>query len=148
MSDVSMFFDNLKRFTLSVVPVVILLVILMKVALPLGIDMLKDIAGYEEPASSKESVVVGLIVDKKMNILTNNKIDIMPLPAMMLQNGSIGIALTPIPRTEERIEFTLRVYAEDKTSTVVVDEGVYQSYKTGDKVSLRMKNNKFELKGE
>ncbi len=91
--------------------------------------------------------VEGLIVDKKMNILTNNKIDIMPLPAMMIGSGSLGLALTPIPRTEERIEFTLRVYAEDKTSTVVVDEEVYQSYKTGDKVSLRVKNNKYELGG-
>lgn len=144
------FLENFKRFTLLAVSLGIMLVILTNVVLPLGIDMLEDITGYEEQASSKnESVVVeGLIVDKKMNILSNNKIDILPLPAMMLGNGSIGLALTPIPRTEERIEFTLRVYAEDKTSTVVVDEEVYQNYKTGDKVSLRMENNKFELNGE
>lgn len=143
------FLENFKRFTLLAVPLGIMLVILANVVLPLGIDMLVDITGYEEQASSKnESVEVeGLIVDKKMNILTNNKIDIMPLPAMMIGSGSIGLALTPIPRTEERIEFTLRVYAEDKTSTVVVDEEVYQSYKTGDKVSLRVKNNKYELGG-
>lgn len=143
------FLENFKRFTLLAVPLGIMLVILANVVLPLGIDMLEDITGYEEQASSKnESVEVeGLIVDKKMNILTNNKIDIMPLPAMMIGSGSLGLALTPIPRTEERIEFTLRVYAEYKTSTVVVDEEAYQSYKTGDKVSLRVKNNKYELGG-
>lgn len=140
--------EFLKRCTLLAVSLGIMLVILTNVVLPLGIDMFKDITGYEEQVSNENVVVEGLIVDKKMNIITNNKIDIMPLPAMMIGKGSMGLALTPIPRTEEKIEFTLRVYAEDKTYTAVVNEEVYQSYKTGDKVSLRMKNNKFELEGE
>ncbi|UUD44689.1 hypothetical protein [Bacillus pumilus] len=145
------FLENFKRFTLLAVPLGIMLVILANVVLPLGIDMLEDITGYEEQASSKnESVEVeGLIVDKKMNILTNNKIDIMPLPAMMIGSGSLGLALTPVSRTtKERTEFTLRVYAEEKTSTIVVNEKTYHTYMKGDKVSIRMKNNKFELEGE
>ncbi|MGY3219175.1 hypothetical protein [Bacillus sp. TE9122W] len=144
--------DNIKRITritFLAVSIGILMVILGKVT-PFFITLTKDVMGYEEREQvSSMRKIQGIVVDKKMNILTDNKVDLMLLPAMNLDRGSIGLALTPVPRTtKERTEFTLRVYAEDKTSTIVVNEKTYHTYKKGDKVSIRMKNNKFELEGE
>lgn len=136
---------NIMRNTFLAVSIAIMMVILGKVT-PVFIKMTKDVIGYEEREQvSSMRKVQGIVVDKKMNILTDNKVDL--IPSMMIgQRGSIGLALTPLPRTtKERTEFTLRVYAEDKTSTIVVNEKTYHTYKKGDNVSVQMKNNKVEL---
>ncbi|MBU8855254.1 hypothetical protein BGM24_25140 [Bacillus sp. FJAT-26377] len=103
-------------------------------------------SGFEDNVY-EEKHLKGLIVDKKINVWTEHEMDYFVSP-LMLGNSSSGLILTPNFQSEEKMELTLRVYAEGETLTLVVDEDVYHSYKQGDKVLLRLKNNYVEIKGE
>lgn len=98
-------------------------------------------------SEAEENIKKGLIVDKKINVWTEHEIDYLVAP-VMFGNSMPGMTLTPSFQSEEKMELTLRVYSEGEILTLVVDEDVYQSYKQGDNVLLRFKNNNVEIKGD